>query len=127
MRHRGDAEPPPQPQSSPSNSLPHRKKNRKRRATTSVSSETSYPNGPDQLNTHIHHATVVCQDKPKPEESKSAVAGEGFRFGELRQRSVNGRDSFVDLAVTAVGDGYVTETVESLELKRVLGNDSIRE
>ncbi|KAG5023295.1 hypothetical protein JHK85_019637 [Glycine max] len=135
MRHRGDAEPPPQPQSSPSNSLPHRKKNRKRRATTSVSSETSYPNGPDQLNTHIHHATVVCQDKPKPEESKSAVAGEGFRFGELRQRSVNGRDSFGESAVTAVGDGYVTEVssvatatserVESLELKRVLANDSI--
>ncbi|KAL5162786.1 Protein POLLEN DEFECTIVE IN GUIDANCE 1 [Glycine soja] len=104
MRHHGDAEPPPQPQSSPSNSLPHRKKNRKRRATTSVSSETSYANGPDLLNTHIHHATVVCQDKPKPEESKSAVAGEGFRFGELRQRSVNGRDSFGESAVTAVGD-----------------------
>ncbi|KAL5162787.1 Protein POLLEN DEFECTIVE IN GUIDANCE 1 [Glycine soja] len=135
MRHHGDAEPPPQPQSSPSNSLPHRKKNRKRRATTSVSSETSYANGPDLLNTHIHHATVVCQDKPKPEESKSAVAGEGFRFGELRQRSVNGRDSFGESAVTAVGDGYVTEVssvatatserVESLELKRVLANDSI--
>ncbi|KAL5162789.1 Protein POLLEN DEFECTIVE IN GUIDANCE 1 [Glycine soja] len=108
MRHHGDAEPPPQPQSSPSNSLPHRKKNRKRRATTSVSSETSYANGPDLLNTHIHHATV---------------------------RSVNGRDSFGESAVTAVGDGYVTEVssvatatserVESLELKRVLANDSI--
>ena len=62
--------------------------------------------------------------KPLP---PATAAGDGFRFGELRQRSVNGRDSFVDLAVTAVGDGYVTETVESLELKRVLGNDSIRE
>ncbi|KAG4970988.1 hypothetical protein JHK85_037409 [Glycine max] len=61
--------------------------------------------------------------KPLP---PATAAGDGFRFGELRQRSVNGRDSFVDLAVTAVGDGYVTETVESLELKRVLGNDSIR-
>ena len=60
-------------------------------------------------------------------ERSGIVTTRGFRFGELRQRSVNGRDSFVDLAVTAVGDGYVTETVESLELKRVLGNDSIRE
>ncbi|KAG5113403.1 hypothetical protein JHK82_036672 [Glycine max] len=125
MRHRGAPEEPPQPQPS----FPHRKKKRKRRATatatatvgsTSVSFETSHTDAPDQLNTHIHDAAVAC------EQSKATAAGDGFRFGELRQRSVNGRDSFVDLAVTAVGDGYVTETVESLELKRVLGNDSIR-
>ncbi|RZB81686.1 Protein POLLEN DEFECTIVE IN GUIDANCE 1 isoform B [Glycine soja] len=122
MRHRGAPEEPPQPQPS----FPHRKKKRKRRATatatvgsTSVSFETSHTDAPDQLNTHIHDAAVAC------EQSKATAAGDGFRFGELRQRSVNGRDSFVDLAVTAVGDGYVTETVESLELKRVLGNDSI--
>ncbi|TKY59327.1 POLLEN DEFECTIVE IN GUIDANCE 1 [Spatholobus suberectus] len=136
MRHRGAAfaEEQPQSQPSPSNSVPHRKKKRKRRAT-SVSSKTSYANGPDQFNAHIHDSTDACEEKPKPEQSKAAVGGDAFRFGELRQRSVNGGDGFGDSAVTAADDGSVkevssvgvatSETVESLELKRVLENDSI--
>ncbi|RDX65259.1 Protein POLLEN DEFECTIVE IN GUIDANCE 1, partial [Mucuna pruriens] len=142
MRHSGAVltEEPPQSQASSSNSLPHRKKKRKCRGTatsTSVSSETSYANGPDQLHTHIHRATVACEEKPKPEQSRATVGDHGFRFGELRQRGVSAGDSFDDSAVTAVDDGYAkevssvgvatSETEESLKLKRVLANDSICE
>ncbi|KAK7400500.1 hypothetical protein VNO78_11708 [Psophocarpus tetragonolobus] len=120
----------------PSNSLPHRKKKRKRKAAA-ASSEASYANGRDNLNTLIHDATVSCEEKPKPEQSTTTVAADAFRFVELRQRSVNGQDSFADSAVTAVRDGYeeqvrsvgvaMSETTESVELKRVLENDSISE
>lgn len=118
------------PQSQPSNSLPHRKKKRKRRAA-SVSAEASYANALP------HHATVACDEIPKSEKSESTVGGDAFRFGELRQRSVNGRNAFGESAVTAVDDGHAKEvssvgiatsaTEEPLQFKRVLEyqNDSI--
>ncbi|KAL5154888.1 hypothetical protein HKD37_19G054129 [Glycine soja] len=66
----------------PKPSFPHWKKKRKRRATaivgsTSVSSETSHTDGPNQLYTHIHDAAVGC------EQIKAIV--DDFHFGELRQ------------------------------------------
>nr|KYP61082.1 Protein TAPT1 isogeny [Cajanus cajan] len=118
------------PQSQPSNSLPHRKKKRKRRAA-SYSAEASYANALP------HHATVACDEIPKSEKSESTVGGDAFRFGELRQRSVNGRNAFGDSAVTAVDDGHAKEvssvgvatsaTEEPFQFKRVLEyqNDSI--
>jgi len=68
--------------SQPKPSFPHRKKKRKRRATatvgsTSVSSETSHTDGPNQLNTLIHDAIVACK------QIKATVAGNDFHFGEL--------------------------------------------
>jgi len=129
------AEEPPQPQSSPSNQLPHRKKKRKRRAaatSTSVSSETSFVNVPDQLKNRSHDAAVECEQKSKDEQSNSA-----FPLGELRQRSVKGGESLGNSVVTAIDAGDVmelssiaaaiSETAESSELKRVLEDDSICE
>ncbi|KAL2343979.1 hypothetical protein Fmac_005264 [Flemingia macrophylla] len=105
---------------------PHRKKKQKRRAA-SVSSDA---NAPRHL---IHHATVGCQEMPKPDRGEATVGGDAFRFGELRQRSVNGRDSSSDSAVTAADDAHVKEVAsvgaatspaeESFKLKRVLEND----
>ncbi|KAK7362914.1 hypothetical protein VNO77_05039 [Canavalia gladiata] len=125
-RHRSAVltEEPPQPQ-------PNRKKKRKHRATAS----SSFVNRTDhhyELNAHTHYATVVLEEKPKSEQNTAAVGADGFSFGELRQRSVNGGG---DSAVTTVDDGYgkevssvgvaTSETVESMELKRVLNEDSI--
>ena len=85
----------------------------------------------------------MCGEIPRSEQtqqSKATIGGEGFSFAELRQRSVNGGASF---AVSAVDDKEVnlievevenprkefgesgggvvrSDTLESLELKRVL-------
>ncbi|XP_027345076.1 protein POLLEN DEFECTIVE IN GUIDANCE 1-like [Abrus precatorius] len=137
MRHSSAvrSEQPPQSQPSPSVSLPHRKKKRKRRSTassTSVSSETTLVNGPQNhfhLTSHTHFAALVCHQKPKPGQNTATVDADGFSFGELRQRSVNGVGNS---AVTTVDNGYGMEvssvsdvTLESLKLKSVLAEDSI--
>jgi len=138
MRH-GSTAPlaaePPQPQPSLSNSIPHRRKKRKRRVaatSTSISSETSFANGSDQLKNRIHDAAVECEQEPKAEQSKAT-----YPLVELRQRSVKGGESLGNSVVTAVDAGDVTEvcsiaaatseTAESLELKRVLEDDWICE
>ncbi|KAG2410114.1 Protein POLLEN DEFECTIVE IN GUIDANCE 1 [Vigna angularis] len=138
MRHRSAAPlaaEPPQPQPSLFNSLPHRKKKRKRRVpgpatSTSVSSETSFANDPDQLKNRIHDAAVEFEQEPKGEQSISS-----YPLLELRQRSVKVGESLGNSVVTAVDAGdakevcsiaaATSETAESLELKRVLEDDSI--
>ncbi|XP_047147908.1 protein POLLEN DEFECTIVE IN GUIDANCE 1-like [Vigna umbellata] len=138
MRHRSAAPlaaEPPQPQPSLSNSLPHRKKKRKRRVpgpatSTSVSSETSFANDPDQLKNRIHDAAVEFEQEPKGEQGISS-----YPLLELRQRSVKVGESLGNSVVTAVDAGdakevcsiaaATSETAESLELKRVLEDDSI--
>ncbi|WVZ22003.1 hypothetical protein V8G54_000547 [Vigna mungo] len=126
---------PPQPQPSLFNSLPHRKKKRKRKVagpatSTSVSSETSFANDPDQLKNRIHDAAVECDQEPKSEQSIAT-----YPLVELRQRSVKVGESLENSVVTAVDAGddkevcsiaaATSETAESLELKRVLEDDSI--
>lgn len=134
---------PPQPQPSLFNSLPHRKKKRKRKVagpttSTSVSSETSFANDPDQFKNRIYDAAVECDQEPKSEQSIAT-----YPLVELRQRSVKVGESLGNSVVTAVDTGNAkevcdakevcsiaaatSETAESLELKRVLEDDSICE